>query len=228
MSRLRKIYKGEESWDLLYNEQEQILTNPHLVKPGNIQSNANNEISNNQANSPNHKIFKEDSNNLDKGSLLQTPTSQTNYNFNFNFNLNKTNLNNQLNKISDKLNTVEINSNGNGPNNLFGNKNNSLKIDNTNREDSDIQDLIFEDDIENIRDANHANREEHPEIDEKDYENFDHFYENNSIVSGTSSVYKREKRLFSEAFGKEDDAKSITGQSVVSSISHASKKTKKE
>jgi hypothetical protein len=212
MSRLRKIYKGEENWDVLYNEQEQILTNPHMVKPG------NNEITNNnnQGGSPtSSKIFQEDTSGV-KSSLLQTPSSQVNYNFNFN--LNKTNLNNQLNKISDKLNTVEINSNVS--NNFLQNKNNSLKIDNNNREDSDIQDLIFED--------FNNNQENHPEVNERDYENFDHYYESNSIVSGTSSVYKREKRLFSEAFGKEDDAKSIGGQSVLSHVSHVSKKTKKE
>ena len=25
MSRLRKIYKGEENWDVMYNDQDQIL-----------------------------------------------------------------------------------------------------------------------------------------------------------------------------------------------------------
>jgi hypothetical protein len=212
MSRLRKIYKGEENWDVLYNEQDQILTNPHLVKGG-VNSNENN----NQSTSPtSSKIFREDN----KQSLLATPTSlPPNVNFNFNFNLNKTNLNNQLNKISNKMTTVGISNNSS-----IGNQNISRKdnLNNNNDDDLDVQDLFFENDINQ---SQNNNQEIHPEINEKDFDNFDHFYETNSLVSGASSVYKREKRLYSEAFGKEEDAKSMGGESV---YSHVSKRTKKD
>ena len=59
MSRLRKIYKGEENWDVMYNEQDVILGKG---KKGNTKK--DNEADNANNVPPNKKNFKEDTKNV--------------------------------------------------------------------------------------------------------------------------------------------------------------------
>ena len=203
MSRLRKIYKGEENWDVIYNQQDEILTNPHLAKNANKDSNYN-------LTSPNlNKLFSED--NTDNQNSNSVPTNPT---FNFNFNLNKTNLSNQLNRISKKLDNVEI------TNDM---KKDTIKIDNNNIiDETDVQEVFFQD-------IPYDNNQIVPDINEQDFDNFDHFYDDNhnkNNHSETGSIYKREKRLYSDAFAKSEDNKSVGGVSANSQSIKTSKKMK--
>lgn len=214
MTRLRKIYKGEENWDVLYNEQDQILTAVGKNK------NKQNSNDNSQLTSPNGtKIFREDnknstnqSNNLNN---LSNVSSNIKYNFNFNSN-NKNSVNNQMNRISDKLENVAIT-------NCM--KKDLINIDNNNKDETDVQELNF----------NSINNDEKmPDVNDDDFDNanFDHDDDINNISmsylskeedkSETGSVfkYKREKRNFGQAFGKVNE----NNDSLYSSIS--SKKMK--
>ncbi len=178
MSRLRKIFKGEETWDVIYNDQDQILGNYKKL------SNLNATDPNNP--SPN-KTFKEDN--------QTNPANKTGVVLNFN-NADRPSIP-TVNRISNKLSNVSINTNKN-----------LINIDNDNREETDVQDLFFND-----------------EINEKDYENFDHIYDNitndNKSVTNQSHSesfkYKFEKRNFIQAFGN-----SVNGESL-----HDEKSTKK-
>lgn len=163
MSRLRKIYKGEETWDVIYNEQDEILG-----RPGNITFDPN---------SPNtNKTYKED------GSRNTTDITNNNkpgltLNFDKPDELNRKSEINQeksipaVSRISDKLLNVSIN-----------NINKNLQIiDNDNRDETDVQDLVFN--TENL---------------DKDYENFDNNYDEADVAD--TSKYTREKRNFNKAF----------------------------
>ena len=62
MSRLRKIYKGEENWEVLYNQQDEILNTHGKSK--------NNQGEANAASHATNKTFREDVNNPNKGFSL--------------------------------------------------------------------------------------------------------------------------------------------------------------
>jgi hypothetical protein len=188
MSRLRKIYKGEENWDILYNEQELILGTK--IKNAKKENNDNNLINNiNTISNPiPNKTFREDN----KSGLTNNRNSdqaRTNYNTNFN---------NPLNTIANKLSNVAI----------VHNKDMS-KIDNDNIDETDIQDLVF-DNLEafNCQNDNviiNNDKGMDVEVNERDYDNFDNFDRYSNISENKSvtvkSNYKNEKRTFSEAFG---------------------------
>lgn len=197
MSRLRKIFKGEENWDVMYTDQDMILGTVGKTVVGENNFNAS-------ASSPNTgKIFKED--NKEANNLNNNSTSYPRLTLNFNSN------NAPVNRISNKLSNVSINNNN-------VNKNLS-KIDNDNREETDVQDLFFH---------NGDHTENLTEVNEKDYENFDHLYEDEMMEvkenitiknykSETQSVnseifkYKCEKRNFTKAFG---ESASVYGESL--------------
>ncbi len=199
MSRLRKIYKGEETWDVMYNEQDMIIS----TKKGNI---ANVGIGSMEMTSP-YKVFREDNEAVSGGGLtLNFNKSETERerekerdnisNISYTTNNNKENSISgvPVNRISNKLSNVTIN-------------NVDKKIDNDNRdkEETDIQEMYFE--------------------MEKDYENFEHIYDDmssinkgdeaRSVVESVTaksacksmksiniSEYKYEKRNFTKAFGE--------------------------
>jgi hypothetical protein len=161
MTKLRKIFKGEENWDIMYNDQDDIL-----------------KFTNDENQNSHLKTFQEDKNNPNKS---QNPTTY-----------------NQFNKITNKLNNVDLNNE----------QNKNLKnIDNDNIDETDIQELIFN----NVE----INQEEF-EVNEKDYDNFEFdvsMQDNRSEIS-----HQNKKRTFSTAFGKDED--------VISQSSFVSKKTK--
>ena len=197
MSRLRKIYKGEETWDVIYDDQDQILsTQGKKVFTNNLDNNSNNAI---PTPNPNfNKTFKEDNN-------PNSNTKKTGITFNFNNKPleNILPLNLPVNRISHKLLNVTINSNENK---------NLINIDNDNRDETDVQELVFNDN-------------ENEDINDRDYDNFDHIYENQnenirqenkSVSMSISSMnhslkYNFEKRNYGQAFGEKD---SINGESL--------------
>lgn len=97
MSRLRKIYKGEENWDSIYNQQDEILNINAKSKINQTETNPTSPTTN--------KVFKEDTN-------LQPKT----------ISLDKIAFNNAdkskppFNKITNKLNNVSISNNANRKN----------------------------------------------------------------------------------------------------------------
>lgn len=189
MSRLRKIYKGEATWEVLYNQQDEIMTNPHLINKKDAQ--------NNNSNSPVlNKTFVEDNKSGNPSAVKST-------NLNLNFDLNRTNLTSQLNSVSFNNKVQKKEKVNNAP---------SVKKDVKNDENSEVQELDFDDVYENEEIA--------PDVNDNDYDNFDHFYENSNYnQSQTNSVYKREKRLYSDAFSKSIDAKSLDDKSIFSQTS---------
>lgn len=95
MSRLRKIYKGEESWDVIYNQQDEIL---------NINGKSKNTQQDTNGASPStNKFFREDMNN---------PNKLFSYD---NISLNSLDKNKApgFNKITTKLNNVSLTNSAN-------------------------------------------------------------------------------------------------------------------
>jgi hypothetical protein len=184
MNRLRKIYKGEENWDVIYNEQDEIL------KPA--KSNKGIEEVNSAAgiNSPvSSKIYKEDH----KNSYNVASNNSNIHNPNPNFN-----------KITNKLSNVSITNNKN-----------MRSIDNENIDETDIQDLIFQ----NVEVGNEEKKrfESLYDVREEDYDNFEHCdmevlepniihmsshsnSNSNLIEENSNFKYQNEKRSFSQAF----------------------------
>ena len=58
MSRVRKIYKGEEKWDIIYDEQNQILGKASIMNGKKEFINPNNENKNNNENNKNNNLIK--------------------------------------------------------------------------------------------------------------------------------------------------------------------------
>jgi hypothetical protein len=94
MSRLRKIYKGEENWDVIYNQQDEILNTNAKSK--------NNQTETTPTSPATNKIFREDVNVQSKSFSLDKIA--------FN-NADKTKA--PFNKITNKLSNVSISNNVN-------------------------------------------------------------------------------------------------------------------
>ncbi len=188
MSRLRRIYKGEETWDVMYAEQEpNIFSDPAQILQDNPLKQIN-EIK------PQDAVF----------NFSQSKMPKTN-----------------LNKINEKFDTMDISP--------------KLQEENLKNNGNDMHELHFED-------LSHAgingNENDYPEIDEKDFDNFDHVYyqksakdtSNHSVSASVSasvsnSFYKRDKRLYNEAV-RNNETISIDGKSIASKGDLISKKIK--
>jgi hypothetical protein len=165
MSRLRKIYKGEETWDVMYKENENAPVNvPEIFAENPAQITKEKEIN------PQEAVF-----NFSQSKMPKT----------------------HLNKINEKFDTMDISHKAKD----------NLKND-------EMQELQFED-------LSHAgiNENDYPEIDEKDFDNFDHVYQEktdvDNISSYSNSFYKRDKRLFNETI-KNNETISVDGRSIAS------------
>lgn len=136
MSKLRKIYKGEENWDSLYDENG---VNTNSTK--NYQDKAN-------------KQYQEDQERALKSNFEASSVSQSV-------------MNNPLNNFSNKFSKVSTEKNKD-----------MIHVDNDLNDETDLQELVF-DNIEIPRQQK-MNVDQF-EVNEKDYENFEQFYDNSNF-----------------------------------------------
>lgn len=225
MSRLRKVYKGEESWDVIYNEQEQILGKDgkdNVNVDANTNINSINDIPTVKLGQPvtpspatNFKQFTEDKNsqNSHLNSAKKSSNTHNTYSSNFNHNLSN------VKSISATLN---FNANINSTSNTFSNIANKLSNvslakdkdlvaidnDNENEEDDDVQTLYFETVDNNVK-TNSMDVDSEP-----------------ASKAGNNNAYKYEKRKFNDAFGTENADESLNEEDKSSFKNYDSKKKK--
>jgi hypothetical protein len=151
MSRLRKIYKGEENWEVLYNQQDEILNTHGKSK--------NNQGEANAASPATNKTFREDVNNPNKGFTFE--------NISFN-NLDKHKAPG-FNKVTNKLNNVSISNNVN-MNNVDDNTNEEIQdlvFQNVEVDRQDNQ-MVFEVNEEDYMNFDDIHNDDHKSISKAD------------------------------------------------------------
>ena len=122
MSRLRRIYKGEESWDIMYDEQNDILGKGTIMK-GKRNKEKNNKLNNdNNNNNINNSINNNNDNNT-KFNLNEIDIKDNEYNAiiedlileneddDINNNNNNVNIKNEHNNLNNNINDNNINNN---------------------------------------------------------------------------------------------------------------------
>ena len=172
MSRLRRIYKGEESWDIMYDEQNDILGKGTVMKGKRNKENNNNKL-NNDNNDNNDKLINDNNNK-------------------------KNNDNNNDNNENKKLNLNEIDIKDNEYNAIIEdlileNEDDDINNSNIKKEKNNLKN--------NNNDNNNINNNGFNDVKDSDFDNFEYdpeeeFMKNKRLSESQIEKYLQGKEVY--------------------------------